>query len=148
MTIDQIIQNLIPTLRYTLLNPTDSAKAELLVELESVLGSSVGEPIVDQDRYYLHLIRGLIDKFISKPSMDLLSHISKISRHYLVLVDNGAVEVQRLARVQQFRSPSSNVDWFKQEIEDRAYAFINRPTEETKRNLEAQLKSYLELLVR
>jgi hypothetical protein len=147
MTIDQIIQDLVPTLRYTLLNPTDSAKAELLGELDAVLGSSVGEPMVDQDRYYLHLIRGLTDRFISKPSTALLSHITKISGHYLALVENGAVEAQRVARETQFKTATSQLDWLRQEIEDRTLAFINRPTEETKRNLEAQLLSYLDVVM-
>lgn len=144
MIMDKIINDLLPTLRFTLMNPTEGSKAELLAEIEEL---TVGEPLAD-DHYYLHLIRGLTSRFISEPSEALLRHFNKIAGHYLVLVEIGAVEVQRVARVSQFNSPSSNIDWLKQEIEDRASAFINRPTEETKSNLMMQLSAYLDAVVR
>jgi hypothetical protein len=144
MIMDKIINDLIPTLRFTLMNPTEDSKAELLAEIEEL---SVGEPLAD-DLYYFHLLRGLTARFLSEPSEALLRHFNKVAGHYLVLVEIGAVEVQRVGRVNQFNSPSSNIEWLKQEIEDRSSAFINKPTEETKGNLMKQLSAYLDVEIR
>jgi hypothetical protein len=142
MTIDQLHQYLQSDLRYVLENPTESAKAELMTTIEGCLSTKAKHQSADSSLWWMNQLINSVRSFSRFPTKEEFNRINRMPRQYHELVTSGIIEPVGVTRKKQF---DSLTDWFNQELEDRAYAFLSRPTDDTKRVLEDQLGRFCQL---
>jgi hypothetical protein len=126
------------------MNPTVDSKSMLMAELEALAEGIHQESVADN--YWWNLLMNASQECVNKPSTGSLRFVSEIVGYYHGLVSKRLIEPQRIARVKQFPLASNNREWLKVEIKDRTIAFINSPTEETRRILLGQLESYCQMV--
>jgi hypothetical protein len=140
MTIDQLHHQLQSDLRFVLENPTDEAKAELMAIIESRLGDLA--PQNDgSGLWWMNQIINSVRSFSRFPTKEEYHRINRMIHQYHKLVTSGIIEPVGMSRRKQF---DNQTDWFNQELEDRAIAVINNPTDNSMRNLRVQLESFCE----
>jgi hypothetical protein len=126
------------------MSPSVDSKSLLMDALEALAEGIHQESVTDT--YWWNLLMNASQECVNKPSTGSLRFVSEIVGHYLRLVTDGLIEPQRIARVKQFPLATNNREWLKVEIKDRTIAFINSPTEETRRILIGQLESYCQMV--
>lgn len=115
-----------------------------MAELEELAEGIDKESVTDN--YWFHLLMNASQECVNKPSTGSLRFVGEIVGYYLRLVTDGLLEPQRIARVKQYPSATSNRHWMQVEIKDRTIAFINSPNDETRRILMVQLESYCQMV--
>jgi len=146
MTIDQLHQHLQSDLRFVLENPTDESKIGLVSTIEDCLNALAkreGVDLTSQNEtsglWWMNQIINSVRSFSRFPTKEEYHRIIGMPRQYLELCTTGIIEPVGVTRKKQFDNPTT---WFSQELEDRAYAVINNPTEDAMRTLRVQLESF------
>jgi hypothetical protein len=139
MNIDQLHSHLQSDLRFVLENPTDSAKADLLKLIESLVGNVREQYGNDSSVWWMNQIINSVRSFSRFPTKEEFNRITRMSSQYYELCTSGIIQPVGIARKKQF---DNLTDWFSQELEDRASAVINKPTEDNLKTLRCQLEVF------
>ena len=120
-------------------NPTESAKAELMATIEDCLNTVTNRYGNESGLWWMNRIINSVRSFSRFPTKEEYHRINRTTRQYHELCTNGIIEPVGMTRRKQF---DNLTDWFNQELEDRAIAVINNPTDNSMRNLRVQLESF------
>jgi hypothetical protein len=143
MSIDQVFNQLQSDLRFTIENPTADSKQALMDTLDALLNGRVkADTGRENAHWWMDRVLNAVRLFHGFPSKAGYEQLKRMSCQYHELVTLGIIEPIGIARKKQF---DTLTDWFLQELEDRAYAFLSRPTDDTKRVLEDQLGRFCQL---
>ncbi|MGZ8237839.1 MAG: hypothetical protein ACXWTY_08200 [Methylobacter sp.] len=140
MTIDQLHQYLQSDLRFVLENPTDESKVGLVSTIKAYLNEAALKS-EHTSLWWMNQIISIVRSFSRFPTKEEYHRVNRMTRQYHELVTSGIIEPVGVTRKKQF---DTLTDWFSQELEDRASAVINNPTDNSMRTLKEQLKRFCE----